>query len=179
MGHREIGVARLAPEIGGERIAVLQGEGAGELSRDVRVLAQRQDFLPARRIGDFERAVGVARDVACLVSEAEPRALALHQAEPGLLDELEQARRRGRAGLRLRIERRFALRGGEEIVEIEPVRPRAVADRVHDRARRGAARRGLGCGRGCEQEHCATTIPLPFPCARRTTGMRRIIAASW
>ncbi len=182
MGGVEVAGGGLAPERGAQRVAVALGQGAGHRRRHLRVAAQVEDRLARRRVGDRIGAVGARRDGVGVGAEPELGARVLHHPEPGLLDELEQAGRRRGAGLGGRVQARFALRRGEQVIEADAARLRPVADgRDHLAARRirRARRRGGGAGLARadggigEQEHDAVRG------SRRSAPRNRTFRSAW
>ncbi|WP_331304473.1 hypothetical protein [Methylobacterium oryzae] len=157
----EIARGRLAAEGTGEGVGVLLGQGTGQRRGDLGIAAQVEDRLPLPRVRDRVGAVRLPGDGVGLGLEAEPRPGILHHAEPGLLDELEQAGRRGGPGLGGGIEGGFAPRRGEEIVEADAARRRPVADGLDHRSGGGRAGQRPRLGRRAfrwarrrgEQEH--------------------------
>ena len=131
MGGIQLAAADLAAQAGSQLAFGALGIFAGHQGRDIGVAAQGQDRVlhPARRV---ITAGGVLADGAGKTGQAMAGAMLLHQPQPGLFDELEQARRRGgmRAGIGL--ETGFPHGGAQQIMEIRTSRGGGIFQRGDD-----------------------------------------------
>ncbi|MGO4286540.1 DUF2336 domain-containing protein [Bosea sp. TAB14] len=167
MGHVELARLRLAPERASELVAVLLGQRTRHDGGNLGVVAQLQDLLAQRRVGDGQPAATVVDGVG-VVLQALLRPLLLHHRQPGLLDELKQAGRARGFRLGVRCQRRFPLRRLEQIVEARAGPIRALANGADDRVGGGL---GLAARRRGEKEHRRSRARLAARLRGRATRL--------
>jgi hypothetical protein len=90
------------------------------------ILAERQNALTIVGVGDVVAAAVGRGDELRILAQTVLIALLLHRPDPGLLDELEEARGARRRRFRLGLEAAFALRGLQEVIVVGSGRELAI-----------------------------------------------------